>query len=297
MIKQRKFLILFIKRLTQNRLYELTPINNPGSYQKHLWGMKDTNGLQENKNLMFSQDIFEFGYLMLICATGGLNFYEPNEFADKLKLFLEELGKKPQERQKYCCIIHNEDLINSIKNLEDNLFANKPVRVQKATGIIIDKNSKPTSQITIQDFLINNFSKEFVKFLCGCLKFDPQERSTIKSLLNSSFIKSQSVSKGPAISLPELLKISVQWNKNLILPTEYQGPSEKQLKKVCEALAVVLPNCDTVMRSNKERRVYEELRELNANSQLIQNLSFELGLPPVKVWEEIKKMLDGLMDS
>jgi len=260
-------------------------------------GTKDTNGLLENRNLMFSQDIFEFGYLMLVCATGGLNFYEPNEFADKLKLFLEELGKKPHERQKYCCIIHNEDLINSIKNPEETLFTNKPVRVQKGTGIIIDKGSKPASQITIQDFLVNNFSKEFVNFLCGCLKFDPQERKTIKSLLHSPFLKSQSISKGPVISLPELLKISVQWNKSLILPTEYQGPSEKQLKKVCEALAVVLPNCESVVRGNKDRKPFEALRELNANSQVIQNLAFELGLPPVKVWENIKGMLNGLIDG
>ncbi len=270
----------------------MTPINNPGSYQKHLAGF---NG---DRNLMFSQDVFEFGYLMLLCAVGGLDFYEPNEFADKLKLFFEELNKKPQERSKYCCVIHNEEIISSIKNFEESLFTNKPVRVQKGNNnnnIIIDNKASKNnaSQINIHDFLTQNFSKDFVKFLCSCLKFDPNERPTIKNLLSSPFVKSQET-RGPAVTLPELLKISIQWNKNLVLPLEYQGPSERQLQKVCEALAVVLPNCEAFTRGN---HLYENLRELTVSSPVIQNLSYELGLPAVKVWEEISKLLDGLMEE
>ena len=232
---------------------------------------------------------------MLVCAVGGLDFYEPNEFADKLKLFLEELNKKPQERQKYCCIIHNEDLISSIKNNDNNYFSNKPVRVQKAAGLILEKNSKASALITIQDFLLTqNFSKDFVKFLCSCLRFDPNDRYTIKNLLSSSFLQNQET-KGPSVSLPELLKISIQWNKNLVLPVEYQGPSARQLNKVCEALAVVLSNCEPPTRGTGEFKEYGELiKKLKVDSPEIQNLADELGLPPMNVFEHINEILTGL---
>lgn len=265
-------------------------MNNPSSFQKHLAVNKDG---ADNRHLQFSQDVFEFGYLMLVCAIGGLEFYESSDFADKLKLFLEELSKKPQERQKYCCIIHNEELISSIKNIDTNLFNNKPVRVQKGNGLVLEKNSKSLPQISIQDALLTqNFSKDFVKFLCSCLKFDPNERSSITSLLSSPFVLHQTA-KGPGVTLPELLKIGIQWNKNLVLPQEYQGPSERQLHKLCEALAVVLPNCEAFTKGSGGWSPYDDL---NVGNPVIQNLAFELGLPVAKVCAQIEETVRELRE-
>jgi hypothetical protein len=226
---------------------------------------------------------------MLICAVGGLDFFESSEFMEKARIFLDELAKKPQERSKYCCLIHNEDLIASVKlpNHEEAFLNNKPVRVIKASGLVLERVPKPT-QITIQDFLkTQNFSQEFIDFLCSCLKFDPQERPSLKTLMKSPFITNKNT-KGPAVSLSDLLKISNTWSKNSVLPSEYQGYSERQLNKLVETLTLVLPNCEKL-----PSKFFDEFEMLTPNSQVILDLANELGLPALKVW----KRVEGLYKS
>lgn len=232
---------------------------------------------------------------MLTCALGGLELFDTDGFVSKLKIILMELEKKPQERSKYCCLIHNQELISSVvlQNTDEDLFMNKPVKVQRNNTIIFDKSPKQQMMLSIKDFLTcNNYSKDFIDFLCSCLKFDPNKRGSLRSLFTSHFLQ-DSHTRGPNTSIHDLIKISTQWSHNNPLKTEIQGSSEGQLKKLCDALAMVLPNCHLISPDSKSNKL-ETLKKLNPKSQRIRNLSAELGLPATKIWENISKVLESV---
>jgi len=242
-----------------------------------------------------SQDVFDFGYLMLTCALGGLELFDTDGFVSKLRALLAEIEKKPQERNKYCCLIHNQELISSVvlQNADEDIFLNKPVKVQRNNTITFEKSPKKQTILSIKDFLTcNNYSKDFIDFLCSCLKFDPNKRGSLRSLFTSRFLQ-DSHSRGPNTSIHDLIKISTQWNHNNPLKPEIQGPSEGQLKKLCDALAMVLPNCHQTSQDPKSNKL-EILKKLNSRSHRIRSLSSELGLPASKVWESISKVLDSV---
>jgi serine/threonine protein kinase len=278
-------------------LYELTPMNNPTSFQKQI-SSKESHQVLDTKQGKIAQDIFDYGFMLLICAVGGLELFESSDFTEKLKIFLEEFNKKPQDRHKYCCLIHNEDLISSIKlaSPESTLFTNKPVKVHKANnGFIVDKNSKNIAEIRIQDFLKSaNFSRDFIDFLCSCLKFDPERRATSKDLFNSHFFRRKD-NNGPNVSLLELLKISSQWSRNFVLPPEYHGPSEAQLQKLYEALNVVLPNCERFV--DEERRDFSELDNFDENNAEIKELANDMGIPVEMVWKKLQPLFISLREQ
>ena len=235
-----------------------------------------------------AQDIFDFGFMLLICAVGGMEFFESQEFSEKLKIFMDDLAKKSNEKSKYCCIIHNEDIISSIKLLSSNIDVNN-----KLNGSV---KIKP-KHFNIMDFLTSNkFSKDFISFLCSCLKFDALERGTIKSLLNHSFLVNNKENKGPGISLAEILKISLQCTKTYVLPPEYQAASERQLDRVIEALSVVLPTCEK-LGGEDALNDYTLLENLNSGSSVIQGLAQDLGLPCIKVWKKIEALIKGLNEQ
>ena len=241
----------------------------------------------DNKLLSQAQDVFDCGFMLLLCAVGGLEFFESQDFSEKLKIFIDDLNKKSQDKSKYCCIIHNEDIISSIR-LPSNENHNKLNTTQS-------NNKARTKHISILDFLTSNkFSKEFISFLCSSLKFDMAERGTLKSLLAHPFLLNSKENKGPGVSLPELLKISLQWTKSYILPAEYQGASERQLDRLIEALNVVLPNCEKVGGEIKD---YSFLEGLNAGSAVVSELAQDLGLPAGKIWKRIEGLIKGLNEQ
>jgi len=233
---------------------------------------------------------------MLTCALGGMDLFDNDGFMAKLKIILAEIEKKPQERSKYCCLIHNQELISSVilQNADEDVFLNKPVKVQRNNTIMFDKSPKQQTTLSIKEFLTcNNYSKDFIDFLCSCLRFDPNKRGNLISLFTSHFLQ-DSITKGPNTSIHDLIKISTQWNHNNPLRPEIQGPSEGQLKKLCDALAMVLPNCNHLSQDSKLNKL-EVLKKLTPKSQRIKNLSAELGLPPSKVWESVSKVLDSVI--
>ena len=270
----------------------MNPINNQSSWQKQLSNIKDTSLSIDSKMIAQAQDIFDCGFMLLICAVGGLEFFGSQEFTEKLKFFMEDFNKKPNEKSKYCCIIHNEDFISAIKLPNTSADVNtKPNGVSKSKEILKPKH------ISILDILTSNkFSKEFVNFLCSCLKFDVFERGTIKILLNHAFLVNNKESKATGISLPELLKISLQWTKTSILPLEYQVASERQLDRVIEALNVVLPTCEKFDGAGALKD-YTLLENLNSGSVVIQELAQDLGLPYAKIWKKIEALIKGLNEQ
>lgn len=265
-----------------NSLHEMLPLNNPSGWQKHLAGIKDISGRSQESFYSRTQDIYSFGFLLLICAVGGLEFFESSDLIEKMKSYLDEHGKKSDGSSAgICCLIHDEEAISNMKSSFEH---------SKLTSTIGDKKIK---HITILDFLkANKFSKEFTDFLCLALRFDPHQRGTIKDLKLHSFLSSSKDSNGPSVALTDLIRISALWTKNSVLPLEYQVASEKQLDRVCEALSVVLPN--GVHSNDAEMREYYRLEMLSSDNSAVQELAEDLGLPPEKVWKRIESCLKGI---
>ena len=259
----------------------MLPLNDPSGWQKQLAGIKDSNGRDQESFYTRAQDIYNFGFLLLICAVGGLEFFESSELIEKIKTYLDENTNKMDETStKICCLIHDEEKISNMRSSSEH---KKPFSMA---------GEKKIKHITIKDFLkANKLSKEFINFLCLALRFDPHQRATIKDLKLHPFLTNPKDSGGASVALSELIKISALWTKNSVLPLEYQVASEKQLDRVCEALSVVLPN--GVHSNDAEMREYHKLELLCRDKSAVQELAEDLGLPVEKVWARIESFLIG----
>jgi len=51
------------------------------------------------------------------------------------------------------------------------------------------KKNKNKSIIQLYNFIKKRYSKEFIDLICNCLRFDPDERPSPKSLLSHAFFK------------------------------------------------------------------------------------------------------------
>lgn len=263
---------------------ERSPVSNPNFSPKNFLEAQETraNGVSSH---VIAQDIFDFGFLMLKCAIGDLDFFGISDFTNKLKIFIEEYIKRPEERHKFCCVVHDEDAISSISLPSgDEKDKNKG---RRGSGNFVPFH------VSIKDFLAaGNFSKNFKDFLCCCLRFDPNQRFTASSLLNSAFLQDKKTA-GPLTTLTEVLQTSTQLGKNAVLPEKYQVASEKQLDKLCNALAVLLSHsivCDDGNEGKKTRG----LEKLTLESAVIQDLACDLGLTPKKVLMELRKVVREL---
>ena len=246
-------------------------MSNANFSPKTFFESRDTKFGSETDKSAISQDIFDFGLLMLRCAIGESGLFEFDEFVNKLKIFMEDYNKRPEDKSKYCCVIHSEEAINSIGGRQS-----------------------ASACLGLKDVLsMGSFSEGFTEFLCSCLKFDSTSRWTASSLLNSTFVLDQKVS-GPLTTLSDLLKISSQLNKNDVIPDQYLAASEKQLEKLCNALSVLLSQpCLSPNQGRSDQRTHE-LKKLTLESPIIQDLAFDLGLQPAKVLKQLTSIVNDL---
>lgn len=194
-------------------------------------------GQEEQKRLEFAHDIFQVGYLMLICAIGGLDILDVHDVTyERIKQFVAETEiANPQK--KLCCLLHSPEFFNYFGgDFQKDTFGRK----KQGTTLLT------TKAISIDMLLISNqkFSNEFRDFLCQTLRFDPAARPNPRTLLEHPFFTKKKELKNADISLEDLLGISSQWSRQGALPFDHRYASEKQLEKIYEGAAVVLQNCE-----------------------------------------------------
>ena len=215
-------------------------------------------------------------------ALGEFDFFQATDFAQKLKIFMDDYERIPEYQSKYCCVLHNEEAISQI-NLEfyDKAGPNEEDFFGKF-------------HLGFKELLAkSNFSANFLQFLCNCLRFDHTKRYSAQELLESPFITSKN-SKGPKITLAEMIKMNSQTLKETVLPSKYQVASEKQLDKLCNALSILWSQSNVMLdESNKEN--IKDFKQLKIDSEPIQDLAFDLGLPPVKVFRQLNKLTKELL--
>ena len=220
--------------------------------------------------------------LILMSALGEFDYFQATDFAQKLKIFMENYEGKSEDTN-YCCVIHNEEAISAI-NLDfyddENVWKNK-----------INANEDGFNQfhLGLQDLLVKkNFSSNFIEFLCSCLRFDHNKRLSAQELLESPFIINKGT-KGPKITLSELIKVNNHSMKEIVLPSQYQVASEKQLDKVCNALSILWSQSHLISDENNKENI-KDFKRLKIESDVIQDLAFDLGLPPIKVFRKLNKL-------
>ena len=172
-------------------------------------------------------------------------------------------------------------------------IASRPATACCALHCVDEKSAPPAAShkggalILSQYFTTKRYSANFLDFLCKCLRFSETERASIDELQKHPWITSKPALKSAAVSLQELIQISNQWRQS-VPPVEYQGPAEKQLERVCEAMAAVLPCCENC----------EEITGAFIGGKLektvAKELAVDLGLELDNVWGKLMEVIKGI---
>ena len=233
-----------------------------------MWTKGPLEKNQKNEVYEMADDIFKFGLVMLASAIGSfdiLDLYQ--QLFENLKQLSEDIVKQNKENNKLCCLIHSEEFIQQFNQ---------------------NDTTKKQQYLTIKRLLLEShrFTSDFNDFLCKCLQINYAKRFTVEQLLNHRFLHNNHL-QGPILSLREVIKVSVDWNKHDELPVEYQGASEKQLDRLCDGLNLVLPNCERWFKSSQYQYYVRKMMNLSKDSEVITNLANDLGLQPQKVYDKI----------
>ena len=192
---------------------------------------------------------------MFISALGGLEIIDSSEF--------ERIAARSPTN---CCVLHCGD--------EKGAAPSAPPH--KGGALLLS-----------QYFTPKRFSPQFLDFLCRCLRFNEADRMSVEELQKHPWITTKPTFKSAAVSLQELILISNQW-RQAVPPVEYQGPAEKQLDRVCEAMAAVLPCCEN----------FEEITAAFTGGKMektvAKELAVDLGLELDKVWSRLIEVINAI---
>lgn len=224
-------------------------------------------------------DIFDLGYLLLTCALGNLELFDPSGFYS-LENFKDLTRSSQRSRLKNtCCILHCEEELRkshyefspTIRLRESgqkapllNNYQVKTPRSQRSSNGL--NNSKATYPFTLLELLRrhNRFSEAFLDFLCCCLQINSTARRDIRTLLEHEFVSTTHTSLGPFLSLNELLSSERKFQDN--------HENEEHVVQVFEAIKIVLLNSDGKERftaitnpnvlNNRNSREYRKISDL-----------------------------------
>lgn len=247
----------------------------------------------------FAADIFDFGYLLLTCALGSLEFYDSTGFLnpENLKQVIELYLNNRRPGRNDCCLLHNEaDLrkfysgLNSTTKLR-NTERKSPLKnnFQLKSPTADENNSLSNKKVQAPFSLLellqknNRCSDSFIDFLCNCLRL--QGRPEARSLINHVFLSTEHVSSGPLMKLSELIAT----NQRDTEPQTSEKLNEEHLDRVCEAIKIVLMNGDAheKMRKFAREKLYENPQ--TREHRKLQDLANELGVPIKKVLEKFQQ--------
>jgi hypothetical protein len=193
----------------------------------------------------FSNQYFKLGYVLLICASGGIKF-------ESLSIFFEEFSNTNNTSflKNKCCLYH---LLVSIEE---------------------DEERKIKSKLKISNFINNKiFSENFLDFLCQSLSFSqkpnhnflitnhPWIKITNYIHMNNNFNKVRVIMK-------EVIKISREFKRSQLKQNNY---NEAKLNNF-------LNNFEIILSNNKLIKKDELILAIETKKDVIKDLTFELGI-------------------
>ena len=216
-------------KLSQN--FTSPKINHFNKWRSLFSKLRRINDINNTSN---NDDLFEIGLILLFSAVGDIELFDQNACSGDMKKISEEpkdtvflksdsnffLNDRKKEIMKNaevhvdfdqdtlgnsCCLLHliwecceEKKLAEYIKKRHSSNFFKI---LSRKNGLLMKK------------IIETRFSKEFIDFLCCCLRFNPKNRSNIENLLmHSFFLKNNHVSN--EVSVKEIVRISSNWNLN-----------------------------------------------------------------------------------
>lgn len=197
------------------------------------------------------------GFTLLSSAIGGLELMGfCDDEIDKFEACFHENSCKS-----YCCLLH----------AEENLLI-----------------SKKDHRMTILSLLEKRgFSQGFIGFLCNCLKFNWETRTTMQNIIGSPFLNSLSIS---TTSLKDLIKVGLFYE---YIEGETSITRAGFLEKLVESLKVVLPNCEKWFLKEEYKPYIIHLIPFNEGNKVFHVLEKELGVSRGNVFEKIRTVFQG----
>jgi len=266
-------------------------LNRPSSIDEHAKAINLGLNNLHDKNQTFSSDIFDLGHLLLTCALGNLEFFDPSGFysLENLKSLKDLVPSYRRHTKNFCCVLHNEEELrrwfcelSPTRKLREtgqkapltNNFALKSPKNQDSNS---SSSKRTPSPVSLLDLLRRNnrFSDSFIDFLCNCLQIESNSKPSTKSLLDHEFLSETHTSHGPILSLSELLSTSRKHQEN----KQSNSINEEQLTRVTDAMKIVLMNRE--IKEKLAKYSHNELYENKASReyQKLTTLATELGVP------------------
>ena len=202
-----------------------------------------------HKNFMnnFSNQYFKLGYVLLICASGGLKF-------DSLSIFFEEYSNilKENKNNKICCLYH---LVISFEEA-------------------VTPTSKTVSKLKISNFINSKiFSENFIDFLCKSLTLQPKANHN-SAVVNhpwikiTNYIQMNNNFNKVRVCMKEVIKISREFKRCQLKQTNH---NEAKFNNFFNNFEIILSNNKSIKR--------EELSNaIDIKKDVIKDLTFELGI-------------------
>jgi len=234
----------------------------------------------------YSQDMFDLGFLLLQCALGDFNLYDPSAIftLKNIKTVIENPGFKRSLKKNACCLLHYEAAVREAIGFMPGVQAPG----LKGKVPLKEKNST-FSYIPLLELLQsgNHFSEGFTDFLCTCLRFDYTQRLDTQVLLAHDFLRENYRLQGPSVSINELMKIEIK-DFETFDANPVQGLAENHLDKFIEGLKIVLLDKSIKLK-------FEAIVHLNYKTETtekrIAELAEELGLPTLRLYDSLVKAL------
>lgn len=125
-----------------------------------------------------------------------------------------------------------------------------------------------------------------------------KKRSSIHDLLRHQWLTEKTTPMN--LKMQEVLSIANNWKKDSQLPIDCQGPSEKHLEALCNALTLALPSCAESIGSSDdlaagyilEDPIVKEQRKISVGE-----IARDLGLEESKVMGRFEEALRQVRDK
>lgn len=239
----------------------------------------------------FSQDIFDMGFMLLQCALGDLSLYDNSDtFTLKnIRTVIENPGFKKALKRNSCCFLHHEEIVREAIGFMPGV-GNKNKAYLHEKGVDSSNFVSSSTQTSLLELLTQDgrFSKNFIDFLCLCLRFEYTQRLDTQTILTHEFLSEKHQCNGPLVSLNELLKTEIKDAASLGVKYA-EGMAENHLEKFIEALKIVL--LDKSIQLKFEAIVHLNRKTENTERRITE-LAHEFGLTTTKLYEKLADALN-----
>ena len=274
--------------LYQNHLEKKPRVKNMRrfSYEKRA----SINGFMVNQqqHIDFSSDIFDLGYLLLVCALGNLSIYDPTGFyeLDNLKWLVRSVAGSGD----FCCLLHSEHELRKyycehsstvrLRGSRSNKFREEGTNLMEQ-GELGCSNTKKAAPFTLLDLLSFNsrFSDNFIDSLCKCLQICPSGCLGTQQLINHAFINPEDNCADYPIRFSELIQIREQAQSSRAQNQEYQ------LYKVLDAVMAA----SSGWNRNSQGLSNNFFDRLQNEPQKLEDLAAELGVSKELILDKLEK--------